>query len=171
MRAPFPLFAVILIAGISGCAGGPKGTRLKEQPVLSPSKQVQRKCFACKDLVRDQWIGVGSDFSTDNEKIILVARLDPSLLDTRLTFEILSPDNKIIEKEDRNYDQVRDVGVFFDPVRLIEKGGGPGRYQANIFSDSNAVGSVVFFVEDFREDVYEKAINPQLKEIEWVTPE
>jgi hypothetical protein len=163
---------VVLLVGILGCAGGArKADRLKDQPVLSPSKQVQRKFFACKDLVGGQWIGVGSDFSTENEKIIVVARLDPSLLGTRLTFEIMSPDDKIIEKEDRNYDQVQDVGVFFDPVRLIEKGKGPGRYMSNIYSDSNFVGAVPFFVEDFRERTSVKAINPQLKEIEWVTPE
>jgi len=171
MRVSVPSVLVIILAGALGCAGdGRKADRHKDQPVLSPSKQVQRKFFACKDLVSGQWIGVGADFSTDNEKIIIVARLDPTLLSTRLTFEIISPDDKIIEKEDRDYNEVRDVGVYFDPVRLIEKGKGPGRYRANIYSDSNSVGSVSFFVEDFLERSSEKAVNPQLKEIEWVTP-
>lgn len=171
-RSALIILSLISLVGLQGCSSSPeKDAKKNSKPALSPSKQVQRKFFVCKDLIQDQWIGQGTDFSTDDQMIVVVARLDPTLLNTRLTFEILSPDNKIIEQEDREYKYVRDVGVFFEPTKLVEKGGGPGKYKANVLADSKYIGSVPFYLEDFREDSYRSTDNSKLKDVEWITPQ
>lgn len=136
-----------------------------------PSEQVQQQFFACKDLIGNEWIGIGQNFSTDDERIIVIARLDPSELDSLMMLELVSPENRIIERESHEYSAVRDVGIYFDPVKLADKGG-PGRYRANIYSDSRPMGQVEFFLEDRREEgpIIREGLNPTLSGIQWDTP-
>jgi hypothetical protein len=160
-----------LLVLCAACSKTPYQELKATDPLLVPSKQVQQQFFACKDLIGKEWVGVGQDFSTDDEKIIIISRLDPSQLKSWLTFEILSPDDQIIEKEDLTYEAVRDVGIEFSPVKLADKGG-PGRYKANVYSDSRPMGQVVFYLEDRREEgpLVGEGESPELSSIQWETP-
>lgn len=164
------LLAALLL--VAACSKTPYQERKASSPLLIPSKQVQQEFFACKDLIGNEWVGVGQTFSTDDERIIIIARLDPSELDSWLILEIISPENRIIEKESLEYNAVRDIGIYFDPVKLADKGGA-GRYQANIYSDTRPKGRVEFFLEDRREEgpVIEQGLNPTLSGIQWDTPD
>lgn len=154
----------------AACSKTPYQQRKATSPLLIPSKQVQSRFFACKALLGSEWVGVGEDFSTDDEKIIIMARPDKTSLDSWLILEILSPENRIIETEAFEYDALRDIGVYFDPVQLVEKGGA-GRYEARIYSDARPIGRVQFLVEDRREEgATEAAMAPVLDEVEWDVP-
>ena len=167
--------AILTLVFVSGlffaCIDTPQKRKDASSPALLPSKQVQQKFFACKDLIKSEWIGVGEDFSTDDEKLIIVSRLDPAELNSTLMVEIISPEDEIVEKESHDYEAIRDVGIYFDPVKLVEQSGA-GRYRAYIYADSRPVGRVYFFIQDLRQEgpLVEEARNPELSGIQWETP-
>jgi hypothetical protein len=171
MKSRVFLALIVSLAVLTACSKTPQQERQAKAPLVIPSKQMQQDFFACKDLIGNEWVGIGENFSTDDGKIIVIARLDPSELNSWLTIELVSPDDQIIEKESLEYEAVRDIGIEFDPVKLADKGGA-GRYQANVYSDTRPMGRVEFFLEDRREEgpLVEGTDNPELSGIHWDTP-
>jgi len=170
---PLTFLAVPALLAIAlGCAETPEQTVTAKDPIIIPSTQSQHRFFACKDLIDGEWVGIGDSFTTDDPKIVIVARLDQKEIGSWLAMEILSPENKIVEKEDRQYLAAQDVGIFFDPIALVDKSG-PGRYKAHIYSDSRPMGQVIFFLQDTREEAEkaEKEASPALSGVEWKSPD
>lgn len=121
----------------------PSGALADGSPVEIESVQLTERFFACTGRDGRRWGEEKTEFTEEETKIVLVAKLDDSRDRAWIIIEAVSPDGRIVAKEKRRFKEGEQLGFAFSPSKLLENSDS-GQWRGLFWADGDPIGFVDF---------------------------